>query len=84
MTNLCRMRAGIRRPGGMNCFFTDIIRDPYVFEFLGVAENKPMPILPFGVLFYVAEIYEISGRVGRKILTSNPCGLLPEKETVPR
>lgn len=42
MTNLCRMRAGIRRPGGMNCFFTDIIRDPYVFEFLGVAENKPM------------------------------------------
>ena len=44
-----------------------------------------MPILPFGVLFYyIAEIYEISGRVGREILTSNPCGLLPEKETVPR
>lgn len=31
-----------------------------------------------------AELYEISGRVGSEILTSNPCGVLSEKETVPR
>jgi len=36
----------------------------------------------FCSIFAIAEIYEISGWVGREILTSNPCGVLPEKETV--
>lgn len=35
----------------------------------------------FRVLFYA---YEISGWVGNEILTSNPCGALAEKETIPR
>lgn len=40
---------------------------------------------PLRGLFYANNgIYEIRGRVGSEILTSKPCGVLPEKETVPR